>query len=45
MISKALIDNDINHEDLTTILNYRKLKESIRTMKSEIRDIKKNKPI
>ena len=38
-ISKALIDNEISHEDLMTILNeekkYRELKESIRMMNSQ----------
>ena len=38
-ISKALINNEISHEDLMTIMNkkrtYRELKESIRIMKSQ----------
>ena len=38
-ISEALINNEINHEDLMTILNdekkYRELKESIRMMNSQ----------
>ena len=38
-ISKALIDNEISHEGLMTILNeekkYRELKESIRMMNSQ----------
>ena len=46
-ISKALIDNEINHKDFTIIINeetnYRELKESIRMMKSVRSDIKTNK--
>ena len=38
-ISKSLIENEISHEDFTTITNeernYRELKESIRIMKSQ----------
>ena len=38
-ISEALINNQICHEDLMTIINeernYRELKESIRIMKSQ----------
>ena len=38
-ISKALINNEISHEDLMTIINkkrnYRELKESIGIMKSQ----------
>ena len=38
-ISKALIDNEISHEVFAAIINeegnYRKLKESIRIMKSQ----------
>ena len=38
-ISKPLIENEISHEDFTTITNeernYRELKESIRIMKSQ----------
>ena len=38
-ISEALINNQISHEDLTTIINeerrYRELKESIRMMKGQ----------
>ena len=38
-ISKALMDNEINHEDFETIINeekkYRELKENIRMMNSE----------
>ena len=37
--SKALMNNQISHEDFMTIINeetnYRKLKESIRMMKSQ----------
>ena len=44
-ISKALIDNEINHEDFMTILNeekkYRELKESIRMMNSQRSDAEK----
>ena len=42
-ISKALINNEISHEDFMTIINeekkYRKLKESIRIMNSQRSDI------
>ena len=38
-ISKAMIDNEISHEDFETIINegkkYRELKESIRMMNSQ----------
>ena len=38
-ISEALINNQISHEDLITIINeesnYRELKESIRIMKGQ----------
>ena len=38
-ISKALVDNEIKHEDFTTIIDeekkYRELKESIRMMNSQ----------
>lgn len=38
IVSKALLDNEISHEEVSTIINdaenYHKLKESIRTMKS-----------
>ena len=38
-ISKALMDNEISHEDFETIINeekkYRELKESIRMMNSQ----------
>ena len=44
-ISKALIDNEINHEDFMTILNeekkYRELKESIRMVNSQRSDAEK----
>ena len=49
-ISKALIDNEISHEDFETIINeekkYRELKESIRMMNShrsdaELKKVKK----
>ena len=47
--SKALIDNEIIHEGFTTINKEekicRKLKESIRMMKSQRRNIEKNKLI
>ena len=46
-IYKALIDNEISHEDFTTIIiekrNYHELKESIRTMKSQRSDIENKK--
>ena len=46
-ISKALIDNEITHENFTTIINeesnYCELKESIRMMKSQKSDIERNK--
>ena len=39
IVSKALINNETSHEDLTTTMNverdYRKLKESIRMMKNQ----------
>ena len=45
-ISEALINNEISHEDFTTILNeekkYRELKESIRMMNSQRSDAKKS---
>ena len=45
-ISKALMNNEISHEDFTTILNeenkYRELKESINMMISQRSDVKKN---
>ena len=45
-ISEALINNEIRHEDFTTIINeeknYCELKESIRMMKSQRSDTKKN---
>ena len=41
-LSKALIKNEINHEDFTTIIDeekkYRELKESIRMMNSQRSD-------
>ena len=41
-ISKALINNEISHEDLMTIINeernYQELKESIRMMNSQRND-------
>ena len=44
-ISEALINNEISHEDLTTILNeenkYQELKESIRMMNSQRSDVEK----
>ena len=44
-ISEAVINNDISNEYFTTIINkeknYRKLKESIRLMKSQRRDTEK----
>ena len=44
-ISKALMDNEISHEDFETIINeekkYRELKESIRLMNSERSDAEK----
>ena len=49
MISKALKDNQIIHEDFTKIIdeerNYRELKESIRIIKSQRSDNEKNKLI
>ena len=44
-ISEALINNEISHEELVTILNedkkYRELKESIRMMNSQRSDTEK----
>ena len=44
-ISKALIDDEISHEDFETIINeekkYRELKESIRMVNSETIDAEK----
>ena len=44
-IYEALINNEISHEDFTTIINeeknYRELKGSIRMMKSQRRDTAK----
>ena len=48
-ISKALVDNEIKHEDFITIIDeekkYRELKESIRMMNSQRSDAEKNKLI
>ena len=48
-ISKALIDNEVSHEDLTAIIkeerNYPELKEIIRIIKSQRSDIERNKLI
>ena len=45
-ISEAIINNEISHEDFTTIINeeknYRELKESIRMMKSPRNYTEKN---
>ena len=45
-IYEALINNEISHEDVMTMIdeerNYRKLKESITMMKSEKSDTEKN---
>ena len=44
-ISKALMDNEISHEDFETIINeekkYRELKESIRMLNSQKSDSEK----
>ena len=44
-ISKALVDNEISHEDFETTINegkeYRELKEGIRMMNSQINDAEK----
>ena len=44
-ISNSLINNEIKHEDFTTIINeeknYRELKESIRMMNSQRSDAEK----
>ena len=46
-ISKALIGNEINHENCTTNINeernYRDLKESITMMKCQRSDMERNK--
>ena len=46
-ISKALIDNETSHEDLTIIINeerkYLKFKENIRMIKSQRSNIEKKK--
>ena len=48
-ISKALINNEISHEDFLTIIEedkkYRQLKESIRMVNSQRSDAEKNKLI
>ena len=48
-ISEALINNEISHEDFTTIINeekkYRELKGSIRVMNSQRSDVEKIKLI
>ena len=48
-ISKALINNEISHEDFTTIIdeerNYHKLKENIRMIKNQRGGIERNKLI
>ena len=42
LISQALINNEFNHEDFMKVINeeknYRELKESLRTMKSQRSD-------
>lgn len=49
MISKALIDSEVGHEDYTTIINeeekYRRLKEDLRMMTSQRSNAQKNKLI
>ena len=44
-ISEALINNEISHEDLVTIINdkkkYRELKERIKMMNSQRSDVEK----
>ena len=44
-ISKALVDNEIGHEDFEAVINeekkYRELKESIRMMNSYRSDVEK----
>ena len=44
-ISETLVNNEINREDFTTIINkeknYREFKESIRMMNSQTSDTKK----
>ena len=44
-LNKSLINNEISHEDFTTIANeernYQELKESIRMMKSQSSDTEK----
>ena len=45
-ISESLTNNEISHEDFTTIINdeknYHELKESIRKIKSQRKDTEKN---
>ena len=45
-ISEALINSEISHEDLITIINkeknYREIKESIKMMKTQRNDTEKN---
>ena len=45
-ISEAFINNEISHEDFTAVINeernYRKLKESIRMMKTQGSDTEEN---
>ena len=45
-ISESLIQSEVNYQDFMTITNeekkYRKLKESVRTMNSQISDAEKN---
>lgn len=49
MISKALIDSEVGHEDYTTIINeeekYRRLKKDLRMMTSQRSNAQKNKLI
>lgn len=49
MISKALIDSEVGHEDYTTIINEeekcRRLKEDLRMMTSQRSNAQKNKLI
>ena len=46
-ICKVLIDNELSHEDFTTIINekrdYYELKQIIRMMKSQRSNIERNK--
>ena len=47
VISQALIDNEINYEEFTIITNevkyYRKLKKRFKMMKSQRRDVERDK--